>query len=73
MPELSVTSYRVDVTTHTEINIAGVPWPMYKLLALIVGALVFVVVGLLSASLGPAVLTATGVATAVWVVGGTRR
>lgn len=58
------------MTTPTEISIAGVPWPMYKLLALIVGALALVVVGVVTASAGPAVLTAAGVATAVWLVGG---
>lgn len=57
------------MTAHTEISVAGVPWPMYKLLALIVGALVLVVVGLITASAGPSVLTAAGVATAVWVIG----
>lgn len=58
------------MTTHTEINVAGVPWPAYKLVALIVGALVLVAVGLVTASLGPAVLTAAGIATLVWVGGG---
>jgi len=58
------------VTTHTEISVAGVPWPMHKALALIVGALVLVVVGLVTASLGPAVLTAAGTATLVWLAGG---
>lgn len=61
------------MTTHTEISVAGVPWPMYKLLALIVGAVVLAVVALVTATAGPAVLTAAGVATAVWVFGATRR
>ena len=43
---------------------------MYKALALIVGALVLVVVGVVTASLGPAVLTAAGAATLVWLAGG---
>lgn len=46
---------------------------MYKLLALIVGAVVLAVVALVTATAGPAVLTAAGVATAVWVFGATRR
>jgi len=58
------------VTTPTEISVAGVPWPMYKALALIIGALVLVMVGLITASLGPAVLTAAGAATLVWLAGG---
>lgn len=58
------------MTTHTEISVAGVPWPMYKLLALIVGALALVVVGVVTASAGPAVLTAAAAATAVWLAGG---
>ena len=43
---------------------------MYKALALIIGALVLVMVGLITASLGPAVLTAAGAATLVWLAGG---
>lgn len=63
---------------HTEISVAGVPWPMYKLLALIVGALVLVsalvlvMVGVITASAGPAVLTAAGAATVVWAIGAAR-
>ncbi|MGK2904240.1 MAG: hypothetical protein ACSLE7_15470 [Mycobacterium sp.] len=58
------------MTTHTEISVAGVPWPMYKLLALIVGLVALVAIGVVTASLGPAVLTAAGVATLVWLAGG---
>lgn len=58
------------MTTHTEISVAGVPWPVHKALALIVGALVLVIVGIVTTSLGPAVLTAAGAATLVWLVGG---
>ncbi|MGU3499130.1 hypothetical protein [Mycobacterium sp. C31M] len=58
------------MTTHTEIAIAGVPWPMYKVLALVLGALALVVVGVAASSMGPAVLTAAGTATVVWLVGG---
>ena len=57
------------MTTHTEIAIAGVPWPMYKLLALIVGAVVLVVVGVIATSVGTAVLAAAGTATLVWLAG----
>ncbi len=53
-----------------EVSIAGVPWPAYKVLALVVGFLVFAVVGVLTTSAGPAVLTAAAVATVVWLAGG---
>ena len=45
---------------------------MYKLFALIVGALVLVVVGVITASAGPAVLTAAGAGTVVWAIGAAR-
>ena len=53
--------------TPTEVRIAGVPWPTYKLLALAVGALVFVVVGVMTASAAPAVLSGAAAAVAIWV------
>lgn len=55
------------MTTPTEVRIAGVPWPAYKVLALVVGALVFLVVGVLTASAAPAVLSGTAAAVAIWV------
>jgi hypothetical protein len=61
------------VVTHPasrEVSIAGVPWPAYKVLALVVGLLVFGVVAIASASAGPAVLAATAAATVVWLVCG---
>ncbi len=69
MPELWVASYRGGVTTQTEFAIAGVPWPMHKLLALIVGVLVLALIGVVTASMGTAVLTAAGIATVIWVAG----
>lgn len=54
------------MTTPTEVHIAGVPWPAYKVLALVVGALVFLVVGVLTASAAPAVLSGAAAAVAVW-------
>ena len=67
MPETLLTSYRDEVTVNDEIPIAGVPWPVYKLAALLVGAVVLVVVGVVTGSAAPAVLTAAGTATAVWL------
>lgn len=43
---------------------------MYKVLALILGALVFVVVGAVTVTAGPAVLAGAGMATLVWLAGG---
>ena len=50
-----------------DVSVAGVPWPAYKLIALILGALVAVVVGLATLSAAPAVLGGAAVGTAVWL------
>lgn len=55
-----------------EVSIAGVPWPAYKVVALIVGVLVLVVVTVLAAP-AAAVLSAAAAATAVWLGYGLRR
>jgi hypothetical protein len=55
------------VTTPPEIRIAGVPWPMYKLAALAVGAVVLVLVGVVTLNPGPAVVAAAAAATVVWL------
>jgi hypothetical protein len=60
-------SYRDNMTTPTEVRIAGVPWPAYKLAALAVGVIVLVLVGLVTTSLGPAVVAASAAATVVWL------
>ncbi|OAN28556.1 hypothetical protein [Mycolicibacterium iranicum] len=52
------------------VSIAGVPWPLHKVVALIVGLLVFVAVGLATASAGPAVLSGAGVAALTWLIVG---
>jgi len=49
-----------------DVSIAGVPWPAYKVIALIVGIMAFLVVGALTMSAAPAVLSAAGAATASW-------
>jgi len=61
------------MTLSAEVLIAGVPWPVYKLVALALGLLALVVVFLVTASAAPAVLTATAVTTVVWVGFGVRR
>ncbi|BBZ28378.1 hypothetical protein MMAD_26730 [Mycolicibacterium madagascariense] len=55
------------MTIATEVQIAGVPWPVYKLLALAIGALVLVVVGLITTSLAPAVLAGSAAAAVTWL------
>lgn len=51
------------------VSIAGVPWPLYKVVALIVGFVTFALVALVVSAAAPAVLTAAGVTTVVWVGG----
>jgi hypothetical protein len=55
------------MTVRDEVLIAGVPWPVYKLVALMVGVIVLVGVGVVTASTAAAVLTAAAAATAVWL------
>jgi hypothetical protein len=50
-----------------DVSIAGVPWPAYKVIALIVALVTFVVVGAWTLSAAPAVLAAAAAATASWV------
>ncbi|MBB3606751.1 hypothetical protein FHT40_006444 [Mycolicibacterium sp. BK556] len=61
------------MTSMDQVQIAGVPWPLYKLVALVLGLIVFAVVGLVTASAAPAVLLAAGTSTVVWLVFGLRR
>ncbi|WP_163723789.1 hypothetical protein [Mycolicibacterium psychrotolerans] len=49
------------------VSIAGVPWPTYKVVALLIGLLVFAVVATATASAAPAVLSGAGVAAVVWL------
>ncbi len=49
------------------VSIAGVPWPAYKVVSLVIGLLVFVLVGLTTAAAGPAVLSAAGVTFIAWL------
>lgn len=55
------------MTVRDHVDIAGVPWPVYKLLALAVAAIVAVVVGFATASAAPAVLAAAAAGTVVWL------
>jgi hypothetical protein len=62
-----LTSYREPMTVRDEVLIAGVPWPVYKLVALIVGVVVLIAVGVVTTSAGTAVLAAAAAATAAWL------
>lgn len=53
------------MTVRDQVLIAGVPWPVYKLAALLVGAVVLIAVGAITASAAPAVLAAAASAAAV--------
>lgn len=50
-----------------QVEIAGVPWPTYKLIALAIGALVLVAVGVATMSAAPAVLSAAAATMVVWL------
>lgn len=51
-----------------EVSIAGVPWPAYKVVALVVGLLVLAGVSAATAGMAAGVLSGAAVSTAVWVV-----
>jgi hypothetical protein len=55
--------------THpsADVPIAGVPWPAYKVLALIVGLLVMLITAVATASAASAVLGGAAAATVVWL------
>jgi len=55
------------MTVRDEVSIAGVPWPVYKLLALAIGFMVLVIVALATASAAPSVLAAAASGTVVWL------
>jgi hypothetical protein len=67
LPEILDTSYRRTVSTQSEVRIAGVPWPLYKLVSLGVGAVVLILVGAITMTAGHAVVAASAAATAVWL------
>ena len=60
-------SYRQPMTVRDQVSIAGVPWPVYKLLALAVAAVVLVIVAVATASAAPSVLAAAAAGTVVWL------
>jgi hypothetical protein len=61
-------NFRSTVTRLTcDVSVAGVPWPAYKVIALLIGVAVFVVGGLLTMSASVAVLSGAGAATIAWL------
>ncbi len=50
-----------------EIMVAGVPWPAYKVWALVLGLVVFTVVLVVTSTASPAVLSGAACAAAVWI------
>jgi hypothetical protein len=61
-----------DAATHptATVSVAGVAWPAYKLVSLLIGLIVFGVIGVVTTAAGPAVLSGAGVATGVWLTAG---
>jgi hypothetical protein len=55
------------MTVRDEVSIAGVAWPVYKLLALAIGLLVLVIVAVATSSAAPSVLAAAAAGTVVWL------
>jgi hypothetical protein len=55
------------MTVRDEVSIAGVPWPVYKLLALAIGLVVLVIVAVVTGSAAPSVLAAAAAGTVVWL------
>lgn len=53
-----------------DVSVAGVPWPAYKVIALIVGFLVFVLAGVATMTAATAVLSGAAAATVSWVAFG---
>jgi hypothetical protein len=55
------------MTVRDEVSIAGVTWPVYKLLALAIGFLVLLIVAVATASAAPSVLAGAAAGTLVWI------
>ena len=55
------------MTVRDQVNIAGVPWPVYKLLALAIGLIVLVIVAVATTAAAPSVLAAAAAGTVVWL------
>jgi hypothetical protein len=51
----------------TEVTIAGVPWPLYKVAALVIGLIATLVVGVVTMNAAPAVLAGAAAGTLTWL------
>lgn len=51
------------------VDIAGTPWPLYKLEALVIALLTVLVLGLVTGSAQTAVLAGTAVGVLLWAIG----
>lgn len=79
--EIFPASYREPMTTAEHfrdavarpaatVSIAGVPWPTYKAVALLIGLVVCAIVAVVTTTAAPAVLGGAAAATTVWLVAG---
>lgn len=68
-----MTTYQRPESIARSVPVAGVPWPLHKLCALGVGAVVFGVMLFLMASMSTAVLSGAAVASLVWIAGSLAR
>lgn len=50
-----------------DVSVAGVPWPAYKVIALLLGALVALIVAVAATSAAPAVLAGAAAGTIAWL------
>jgi hypothetical protein len=65
---MTTADFRSAISQPTsDVSIAGVPWPVYKVLALVVGLLVLVAVAVVTVSAASAVLAGAAAATVVWL------
>ncbi len=55
-----------------QVTIAGVPWPLHKVVSLLVALVVAVAVGAVTMNAAPAVLAGAAAGTVVWLAGGAR-
>ena len=55
-------------SSKSEVTIAAVPWPLYKIVALVAGFVVAMVVGIVAMDMAPAVLTGAAIGTLIWIV-----
>jgi hypothetical protein len=70
-PELMTTAGHIRSIASSkspEVTIAGVPWPLYKVLALVIGLIVALLAGIVSMNAAPAVLAGAAAGTLIWLV-----